>query len=1294
MHSVYKLNGELSHNRNERYCQSKCTISESIINQPEPFSNIVTNLNSDLDSFIARSDPLESDFLRTLVSTHSSAVSLQPNDIGHISNPAYFMDIELKDPSSTLPLDLPFPTNPINKIASQRIVDSWIDAGIAVPSSIRTHGSRLTIAKKHINPSDFTSIKNRLFNELNISIEDQSELFKINPTLLTDQEIGKSYRQCLDARNLNALIKNEFVCSPSSESVLTELLSMGSETPSMLKLPPPPPSSCPDLSNFLSSDDLSDDKLYMSMIDIKSAHNSLILTPRASSYLNCILPNYSTIQFVKSPFGLVNVNSTFNRVMSDILKDLIKARLVLIYADDLILLCRGRVQHRRLLQNVFKLFQDNGVKLSINKCSSFVTNYNFLGFKFTEEGLFLTDERMKTISKLLPPNDLKGVQPFLGSTQYIARFIPDLQTLLLPITPLLNKNAPFIWGPPQQIAFDQIKTLIASNLKLNFIDSSLKLYLYCDASQWAGGGVLYQQIPPSNLKRPVAFFSRKFNPNQSRLYSSLELELLNLVDNVGRAQLFADLNAHPLTVVTDAKNVLFLLRSQASGPNPKLIRLAGRLANFNTRFELCYEKPTANPEFLIADFISRSFDPPNADFTSIPMSTLRKITGDDINHDLTPGSSFTFQELSDLAIRNDHWFKNFPPPLPTIPPTYLEPSLSEFPLPTSTPDQTPCIHPINETFSHLTSPLPEFEPKILINHLSKINFSLTPDGIIPFQRSDPFLSVIIKDLETNYDDNSPNPDHYFLHNLALHKLKDTDLPPSPANSTLVLPESFLPNLIGHFHLAYGHLGIERLTALISSMYSASTKVLGKYIKSLILGCHLCQLAKISTKRLPPISPTPLPLYPMQTLSLDYFSVPPSHGYKYILLAIDRFSGFIYIRQCKSEGSTEVVALLTQIFSSVGPALTVTSDNGTTLFRNRNVKKFLSTWGVTTVSLSLPYSPIHNARAERAIKSYRNLLRLYTHGNENKWSEVAEKLTYMHNSTPRLFTLNKKKILISPFELFLRRKPKPIFINSSLISDPSAQQFFSLEEEKLKQLETFVLDFQKKENLLYQTERNKFARAPNFHVGDVVLLKNLSPPRKNEMPLKYLAPYKNNLYLVHHIKDLLCVLYDPVSGRILYHNTTNVKKYHPRGDLFAKLSPDLQRMMGSPFDPTSQKTRAKLISYLNDLQMNQEAVDSFSTVATETNIKKISSDHSAVPPSHVSQMRAYHVLDNISGYSSTKAHSLAHASSLNLPTRPPSRPPPSPVHPQPKFQVVKSGSILGSLRKLPSRLAKTISKFNK
>ena len=46
-----------------------------------------------------------------------------------------------------------------------------------------------------------------------------------------------------------------------------------------------------------------------------------------------------------------------------------------IYADDIILLSKGRVQHQRLLQTVFKLFAENGIKLSINKCSSYIDNY-------------------------------------------------------------------------------------------------------------------------------------------------------------------------------------------------------------------------------------------------------------------------------------------------------------------------------------------------------------------------------------------------------------------------------------------------------------------------------------------------------------------------------------------------------------------------------------------------------------------------------------------------------------------------------------------------------------------------------------------------------------------------------------------------------------------------------------------------------------------------------------------------------------------------------------------------------
>ena len=130
---------------------------------------------------------------------------------------------------------------------------------------------------------------------------------------------------------------------------------------------------------------------------------------------------------------------------------------------------------------------------------------------------------------------------------------------------------------------------------------------------------------------------------------------------------------------------------------------------------------------------------------------------------------------------------------------------------------------------------------------------------------------------------------------------------------------------------------------------------------------------------------------MQVLYLDYFSVPPSNGYEFILLAIDRFSGYIFIRKCKQVGSHEVINLLKEMFTIVGPALMLTSDNGSTLLKNRSVKTFLALWGVTTLSLSLPYSPLHNAKAERAIKAFRTLMRLFVDNNVHKWSSLLRRV---------------------------------------------------------------------------------------------------------------------------------------------------------------------------------------------------------------------------------------------------------------------------------------------------------------
>ena len=113
---------------------------------------------------------------------------------------------------------------------------------------------------------------------------------------------------------------------------------------------------------------------------------------------------------------------------------------------------------------------------------------------------------------------------------------------------------------------------------------------------------------------------------------------------------------------------------------------------------------------------------------------------------------------------------------------------------------------------------------------------------------------------------------------------------------------------------------------------------------------------------------------MNIMAMDFFTVPPFRGYFTVLIGIDHFSGFIFKRACKSESSSEVVNFLSKIFANFGSPICIKSDNGTSLLRSKPVRNLLALWGVEVGTLSLPYTPDHNGKAERAIRAFRALIR--------------------------------------------------------------------------------------------------------------------------------------------------------------------------------------------------------------------------------------------------------------------------------------------------------------------------------
>ena len=82
-----------------------------------------------------------------------------------------------------------------------------------------------------------------------------------------------------------------------------------------------------------------------------------------------------------------------------------------------------------------------------------------------------------------------------------------------PLYPLTKGAAPFVWGPEQQQAFDEIKKALLSAPALALPDVTKPFVLFVD--EWSGvaRGVLTQQWGP--WKRPVAYLSKKLDPVSS-----------------------------------------------------------------------------------------------------------------------------------------------------------------------------------------------------------------------------------------------------------------------------------------------------------------------------------------------------------------------------------------------------------------------------------------------------------------------------------------------------------------------------------------------------------------------------------------------------------------------------------------------------------------------------------------------------------------------------------------------------------------------------------------------------------
>ena len=208
-----------------------------------------------------------------------------------------------------------------------------------------------------------------------------------------------------------------------------------------------------------------------------------------SSHLTTMNTPIGKYRWLKLLFGIKSAPELYQRAMDEVLEDIDHAYTIM---DDILIAGRDIAHHDSVLKEVLHRVRTYNLKLNFEKVRVRKQQVRYVGHIISAEGLKPDPEKIRAMKDMPPPESKEDVRRFLGSIQYLSKFLPMLAEAETPLRELTRKDVLFHWDKPQAAAFRKLKDMCCEAPLLAYYDVRKDVTIQCDASKSAVGAVLLQ----------------------------------------------------------------------------------------------------------------------------------------------------------------------------------------------------------------------------------------------------------------------------------------------------------------------------------------------------------------------------------------------------------------------------------------------------------------------------------------------------------------------------------------------------------------------------------------------------------------------------------------------------------------------------------------------------------------------------------------------------------------------------------------------------------------------------------